>query len=350
MLSWGHVWSSIFLGVVITASPPSSACYPENVDVLSSAESSNAVSGLPAGTYFDLSFAFYYGIIHEQEGGYKTLSASHTLNDGLKTSEVNRPWFHLYPPVTESAVSVQRLINLGAVVVGKARTSQFANGEAPTIDRMDYHDHFNPRGYGHGDQNSSSAGAGSAEASYDWIDMNIGSNTGGSYVRVAALVQGILNTTKTTYDFYTENKATSGTSLYPPDHVGGGETTSAVSIKREKTTRTSWPRDKRSKTGSAPKLLVSDFASSSFSNAIAVNPIYTGGPLGRKSYGDALTGDNAYLGWYTYGTSRLAGVPEVVLPLGGVPLSRPVTGTTKKSPVAVSLMAGYGRDFMSLDN
>lgn len=99
---------------------------------------------------------------------------------GLKTSEVNRPWFHLYPPVTESAVSVQRLINLGAVVVGKARTSQFANGEAPTIDRMDYHDHFNPRGYGHGDPNSSSAGAGSAEASYDWIDKNIGSNTGGS--------------------------------------------------------------------------------------------------------------------------------------------------------------------------
>jgi Asp-tRNA(Asn)/Glu-tRNA(Gln) amidotransferase A subunit family amidase len=99
---------------------------------------------------------------------------------GLKTSEGNRAWFHLYPPVNDTAVSVQRLIDMGAIVVGKTRTSQFANGEAPTIDWVDYHDSFNPRGDGYGDPSSSSAGAGSAEASYDWIDMNIGSDTGGS--------------------------------------------------------------------------------------------------------------------------------------------------------------------------
>lgn len=218
-----------------------------------------------------------------------------------------------------TAVAVQRLIDLGGIIIGKTRTSQFANGESPTIDWVDYHDPFNPRGDGYQDPSSSSAGAGSAESSYDWVDFNIGSDTGGS-IRAPAGVSGIfgnrpsqgainltgvlsmspemdtgafvartakdfatygkawyganpmfksyksfpssiiypidtvginttlypspgffpssnnlsqplfdtfvskletfLKTTKTVYDFYTEYKATSGTGLYPPDHVG----------------------------------------------------------------------------------------------------------------------------------
>lgn len=48
---------------------------------------------------------------------------------GLKTSMGNRAWLSLYPPVNTTAVPIQRLLDLGAVLVGKTRMSQFANGE-----------------------------------------------------------------------------------------------------------------------------------------------------------------------------------------------------------------------------
>lgn len=404
---------------------------------------------------------------------------------GLKTSEGNRAWYHLYPPATDTAVAVQRLVDLGAIVVGKTRTSQFANGEQPTADWVDYHDPFNPRGDGYGDPSSSSAGAGSAEASYSWIDMNIGSDTGGSvrapaaysslygnrpsigaistegvlplspemdtlafvarsakdfatwgkswyaenpdfksysafpkkliypidtlgintteypspgffpssynasqplYDAFVSALEKILGVQRTVYDFYTEYKETSGTGLYPPDHVGevwnkltcyeqardvwnsffadykaqnnGDEPHLDPPVKRdyeyglnqteadyrrildEKAVFLNWTRS---------KLLTSDFDSDACSNAVFVNPIFTGSPTTREAYFDAPTGDNIYLGWNRYGISQLAGVPELVLPLGTVPYLSPVTNTIKQSPVAVSLLAGYGCDFMLFD-
>lgn len=53
---------------------------------------------------------------------------------GLHTSNGNRAWYHLYPPANVSALPVQRLIGAGAIVVGKMKTSQFANGETATAD------------------------------------------------------------------------------------------------------------------------------------------------------------------------------------------------------------------------
>lgn len=51
---------------------------------------------------------------------------------GVKTSNGNRAWYGLYPPANVSALAIQRLIDAGAVVVGKMKTSQFANGETAT--------------------------------------------------------------------------------------------------------------------------------------------------------------------------------------------------------------------------
>ena len=64
---------------------------------------------------------------------------------GVKTGNGNRAWYHLYPPATENALTVQRLIDAGAIIVGKMKTSQFANGEFATADWVDYHSPFNPR-------------------------------------------------------------------------------------------------------------------------------------------------------------------------------------------------------------
>jgi hypothetical protein len=109
---------------------------------------------------------------------------------GIKTGLGNRAWYGLYPPANETATAIQRLIDAGAVVVGKQKTAQFANGEYSTADWVDYHSPFNPRGDGYQDPNFSSAGAGASMASYYWLDVAIGSDTGGS-TRGPARVQGL---------------------------------------------------------------------------------------------------------------------------------------------------------------
>jgi len=109
---------------------------------------------------------------------------------GVKTSNGNRAWYGLYPPATVNAVPVQRLVDAGALIVGKMKTSQFANGETATADWVDYHSPFNPRGDGYQDPSSSSSGPGAGEGSYPWLDLSLGSDTGGS-IRGPSQVQGL---------------------------------------------------------------------------------------------------------------------------------------------------------------
>jgi len=109
---------------------------------------------------------------------------------GLRTSNGNRAWYWLYPPANATATPVQRLIDAGAIIVGKMITSQFANGEAATADWVDFHEAFNPRGDGYQDTSSSSSGGGAGAAAYPWLDLTLGSDTGGS-VRNPAQVQGV---------------------------------------------------------------------------------------------------------------------------------------------------------------
>lgn len=82
------------------------------------------------------------------------------------------------------------MIDAGAIIVGKMITSQFANGETATADWVDYHEAFNPRGDGYQDTSSSSSGGGAGTASYSWLDVSLGSDTGGS-VRGPSQVQGL---------------------------------------------------------------------------------------------------------------------------------------------------------------
>lgn len=109
---------------------------------------------------------------------------------GVKGSNGNRAWYHLYPPAEKTAPAVQKLIDAGAVVVGLQSLSQFANGDTFTADAVDMHLPFNPRGDGYNIPQGSSSGAGSSMASYEWLDMALGSDTGGS-IRFPALVGGL---------------------------------------------------------------------------------------------------------------------------------------------------------------
>jgi Amidase len=109
---------------------------------------------------------------------------------GAKTSNGNRAWYNLYPPASANSVVVQKLVEAGAIIVGKQKTSQFANGEMATADWVDYHSPFNARADGYQDPSSSSSGAGSSIGSYPWLDIAVGSDTGGS-IRGPSQVQGL---------------------------------------------------------------------------------------------------------------------------------------------------------------
>lgn len=92
---------------------------------------------------------------------------------GLKTSNGNRAWYHLYPAANRTAPAVQNLLDAGAVIMGKMKTSQFANGESSTADWVDYHAPFNPRGDGYQDPSSSSAGPAAGEGKIRGITVLI---------------------------------------------------------------------------------------------------------------------------------------------------------------------------------
>ncbi|KAF4783370.1 hypothetical protein HER10_EVM0009266 [Colletotrichum scovillei] len=109
---------------------------------------------------------------------------------GVKKSNGNRAWYAFYPPAASTAPAIQALLDAGAVVVGYQKPSQFANGETATADWVDYHSPFNPRGDGYNDPSSSSSGAGASIGSYEWLDIAVGSDTGGS-IRGPSAVQGL---------------------------------------------------------------------------------------------------------------------------------------------------------------
>lgn len=64
---------------------------------------------------------------------------------GLRTSVGSRSYYALYSAKESTAPAIQMLLSLGAVLVGKTKNTQFANGEDPQ-EWIDYSCPWNPRG------------------------------------------------------------------------------------------------------------------------------------------------------------------------------------------------------------
>ncbi|OJJ41891.1 hypothetical protein ASPWEDRAFT_35510 [Aspergillus wentii DTO 134E9] len=107
---------------------------------------------------------------------------------GLRTSVGSLPYYQLYPPKSQTADAVSRLISLGAQVIGKLAMSAFALQEHP-MQSVDYQAPINPRADGYQIPGGSSSGGGAAIASYDWLDLALVSDTTGS-ARIPALLNG----------------------------------------------------------------------------------------------------------------------------------------------------------------
>ncbi|KAH7029078.1 amidase signature domain-containing protein [Microdochium trichocladiopsis] len=108
---------------------------------------------------------------------------------GIKTGLGSRAYYAVYPEANTTAVPVQRLVDAGAIVIGKMKLSQFAAPENAR-DAIDYLMPFNPRGDGYQEVTSSSSGPAGGMASYDWLDLALASDTGGS-IRIPAEFNGL---------------------------------------------------------------------------------------------------------------------------------------------------------------
>ncbi|KAF9894121.1 hypothetical protein FE257_009094 [Aspergillus nanangensis] len=104
---------------------------------------------------------------------------------GLQTSAGSQAWIRVTAMANTTAPSIQRLLDLGAVVVGKYKLAQFASGANPW-DWVDEQHPFNPRGDGYLTCAASSSGGGCSVAAYDWLDAAVGTDTAVSMRRPAA--------------------------------------------------------------------------------------------------------------------------------------------------------------------
>jgi len=95
---------------------------------------------------------------------------------GVRTSAGSRTYQALYPEKERSAACVEKLLEAGAVIVGKTKTVQFASGENAR-DWIDYSAPFNPRGDGYQGHSGSSTGSATAASAYDWIDATLGTDS-----------------------------------------------------------------------------------------------------------------------------------------------------------------------------
>ncbi|KAG4252847.1 hypothetical protein FPRO03_08296 [Fusarium proliferatum] len=112
--------------------------------------------------------------------------------EGTQTTLMSRPWIELYGADEQSADYTKKLIKLGAVIVGKTKMTSFASPEEPTDQWVDFHCPVNPRGDGYQSPSSSSTGAATSLAGYDWLDFSIAGDSAGS-VRAPAPCNGLLS-------------------------------------------------------------------------------------------------------------------------------------------------------------
>ena len=120
----------------------------------------------------------YYTLSKEKPlNGYRiAIKDIYDLN-GLRTAASNRAYRDVYPARNRTANVIQRLIHDGAIIVGKTKTTTFADRELATKDWIDTHSPFNPRGDGYIWGGGSSTGSATAIAAYDWLDFAIGSDS-----------------------------------------------------------------------------------------------------------------------------------------------------------------------------
>lgn len=97
---------------------------------------------------------------------------------GLPGTICNKAWLELYrdSPPTRTAACIEKLTEMGVVVIGTTKLASFAATEEP-VECVDYQAPWNPRADGYQSPAGSSSGSGAAIAAYEWLDIAIGSDS-----------------------------------------------------------------------------------------------------------------------------------------------------------------------------
>ncbi len=98
------------------------------------------------------------------------------LFKGIKASVCNKAYHELYPPATETAKCIRILQEKGACILGVTKLAAFGATEKP-LECVDYQAPWNPRADGYQSPAGSSSGSEVAVASYEWVDITIGSDS-----------------------------------------------------------------------------------------------------------------------------------------------------------------------------
>ncbi|KXT09816.1 hypothetical protein AC579_10514 [Pseudocercospora musae] len=109
---------------------------------------------------------------------------------GVHTGGGNRAYRALYAAQTKSSSTVRLAISKGCIAVGKAKTVEFGGSQESCGDWIDYSYPLNCRGDGYIGATGSSTGSAAALAAYEYLDITIGTDAGGS-VRDPATAQGL---------------------------------------------------------------------------------------------------------------------------------------------------------------
>ena len=96
---------------------------------------------------------------------------------GVHTTMGSRSFTKLYGNQQQTSTLVKKLIDLGAIVVGKTKIAAYTGSEVPPEKCIDYFPPWNPRGDGYQGPSGSSSGAGSASATYPWLDFSFGTDS-----------------------------------------------------------------------------------------------------------------------------------------------------------------------------
>ena len=95
---------------------------------------------------------------------------------GSKTSLGSRAYAEYHAPATETASCIQRLVDLGAVLIGETKLATMVIRELPS-ENIDFGAPWNVRGDGYLTSGESGSGSGAAIVAYPWLDMTVASDS-----------------------------------------------------------------------------------------------------------------------------------------------------------------------------
>lgn len=88
----------------------------------------------------------------------------------MRTTLSSRAWAELHPAANSNGPYVSNLLEQGAIIVGKTKTTQLLAGD----EWVDFQSPLNPRGDQYQEASGSSTGAAASLAGYSWLEFAIG--------------------------------------------------------------------------------------------------------------------------------------------------------------------------------